>query len=65
MSNSDKPSQIDKFKEAAREIGAEEDEARWEERLRKVVTPQKDPRASPNSVWDSAEIADGTAEAAS
>jgi hypothetical protein len=30
-------SQADKFKEAAREIGADEDEARWEERLRKVV----------------------------
>lgn len=30
-------SQSDKFKEAAREIGADEDEARWEDRLRKVV----------------------------
>lgn len=35
----DKPpqSQSDKFKEAARDIGADEDEARWEDRLRKVV----------------------------
>lgn len=32
-----KKSQADKFKEAAREIGADEDEARWDERLRKVV----------------------------
>ena len=30
-------SQSDKFKDAAREIGADEDEALWEERLRKVV----------------------------
>lgn len=29
--------QANKFKEAAREIGADEDEARWEDRLRKVV----------------------------
>lgn len=30
-------SQADKFKEAAREHEADEDEARWEERLRKVA----------------------------
>lgn len=30
-------SQADKFKEAAREIGVDEDEARWEDRLRKVA----------------------------
>jgi hypothetical protein len=29
--------QSDKFKEAARELGADEDETRWEERLRKVA----------------------------
>ncbi|MGD9472710.1 MAG: hypothetical protein AB7G24_07675 [Novosphingobium sp.] len=33
----DKPTQLDKFKEAAREIGADEDEARWDERLKKVA----------------------------
>jgi hypothetical protein len=32
-----KTTQADKFKEAARELGADEDEARWEERLRKVA----------------------------
>jgi hypothetical protein len=31
------PSQSDKFKEAARELEADEDEARWEERLKKVA----------------------------
>ena len=31
------PSQSDKFKEAAREHGADEDEARWEERLKKIA----------------------------
>lgn len=31
------PSQSDKFKEAAREHEADEDEKRWEERLRKIA----------------------------
>ncbi|MBB5987862.1 hypothetical protein [Sphingobium lignivorans] len=30
-------SQLDKFKEAARELEADEDEARWDERLKKVA----------------------------
>ncbi len=30
-------SQSDKFREAARELGCDEDEARWDERLRKVA----------------------------
>jgi hypothetical protein len=29
--------QSDKFKDAAREHGADEDESRWEERLKKVA----------------------------
>ncbi len=29
--------QSDKFKEAARELGTDEDEKRWKERLRKVA----------------------------
>ena len=29
--------QSDKFKDAARELGCDEDEGRWEERLRKVA----------------------------
>ena len=35
--------QSDKFKEVARELGCDEDEARWDERLKKVAkpTPQK------------------------
>lgn len=33
----DKRPQSDKFKEAARELEADEDEGRWEERLKKVV----------------------------
>jgi hypothetical protein len=38
-----KQSQSDKFKEAARELEADEDEKRWEERLKKVAKapPQK------------------------
>ncbi|MEJ7775854.1 MAG: hypothetical protein WKF52_00365 [Sphingomicrobium sp.] len=30
-------SQSDKFKEAARELGADENEKRWKERLKKVA----------------------------
>jgi hypothetical protein len=33
-------SQSDKFKEAARDLGCDEDEARWNERLRKVAKPK-------------------------
>lgn len=32
-----KKSQSDKFKDAARELDADEDEKRWEERLKKVA----------------------------
>jgi hypothetical protein len=32
-----KKSQSDKFKEAARELEADEDEKRWEERLKRVA----------------------------
>ena len=35
--NADNRSQSDKFKEAARELEADEDEKAWEERLRKVA----------------------------
>ena len=38
-------SQSDKFKEAARELEADTDEKRWEERLKKVAKPKPvDPR---------------------
>lgn len=33
----DDKSQLEKFKEAARDIGADDDPARFEERLRKLV----------------------------
>ena len=33
----DEPTQLDKFKEAAREHGADESEAHWDERLKRVV----------------------------
>jgi hypothetical protein len=32
-----KQSQTDKFKQAARELECDEDEARWDERLKKVA----------------------------
>lgn len=41
-----KKSQLDKFKEAAREIGADDDEDRFEERLKKLVKQKPDDKAS-------------------
>lgn len=41
ISDSNK-SQSDKFKEAAREHGADENEARWEERLKKIAKAKPD-----------------------
>jgi len=35
--------QIDKFKQAARELEADEDEARWDERLKEVVKAKPKP----------------------
>lgn len=34
---SEEKPQLDKFKEAARELDCDEDEARWDERLKKVA----------------------------
>jgi hypothetical protein len=37
----DPKTQSDKFKEAARELGCDEDEGRWDERLKKVAKPKR------------------------
>lgn len=37
-----KGSQSDKFKDAARELGADEDEQRWEEKLKRVAKTKAD-----------------------
>ena len=42
----DKQSQSDKFKEAAREIGADENEAHWDERLKKLAKAKPAPSPS-------------------
>tara|TARA_R110000782_G_scaffold117364_4_gene207810 strand:- start:136043 stop:136231 length:189 start_codon:yes stop_codon:yes gene_type:complete len=42
----DSQSQLDKFKEAAREHEADEDEAHWDERLKKVVKQKPAPNGS-------------------
>ncbi len=39
-------SQLDKFKEAARELGADDDEGRFEERLKKLVKQKPDDKKS-------------------
>lgn len=39
-----KKSQSDKFKDAARELEADEDEKRWEERLKKVAKVRPPPK---------------------
>jgi hypothetical protein len=36
--------QSDKFKDMAREVEADEDEARWEERLKKVAKAKPNPK---------------------
>ncbi|MBV1691680.1 hypothetical protein KRR38_29385 [Novosphingobium sp. G106] len=38
-----KPSQLDKFKELARELEADEDETRWDEKLGKLVKVKPKP----------------------
>ena len=38
-----RPSQSDKFKEAARQLECDEDEAGWDERLRKVARQKPEP----------------------
>jgi hypothetical protein len=38
-----KPAQLDKFKQAAKELEADEDEARWDDRLKKVVKAKPKP----------------------
>lgn len=40
---SEDKSQLDKFKEAARELEADENEARWDERLKKIVKAKPKP----------------------
>ena len=44
--SAEKVDQIDKFKQAAREHGADEDEARWDEKLTKVVKAKPTPEKS-------------------
>jgi hypothetical protein len=39
----DEKKQSDKFKEAARDIGADTNEKRWEERLKKVAKAKRQP----------------------
>lgn len=41
-----KPSQLDKFKEAAREHGADEDEAKWDEKLKRIAKVKPKPGTS-------------------
>lgn len=42
-------SQLDKFKEAARELETDENEARWEARLKKVAKHKPQPEKPTNS----------------
>ena len=42
----DSPSQLDKFKELARELEADEDEKHWDERLRKLARVKPEPEKS-------------------
>jgi hypothetical protein len=42
--NETNKSQSDKFRKAARELGADEDEKRWEERLKKIANAKPERR---------------------
>lgn len=44
MPKANEPSQLDKFKELARELEADEDEAHWDERLKKVAKAKAPPK---------------------
>jgi hypothetical protein len=41
--NGENSSQLDKFKQAARELEADEDEAHWDERLKKIAKAKPKP----------------------
>lgn len=43
MDETEEKAQLDKFKQAAREHEADEDEARWEERLKKIAKGKSEP----------------------
>ena len=43
MSDDHKATQLDKFKEAAREHGADDSEKHWDERLKRVVKAKPKP----------------------
>lgn len=47
MSDEKNKSQADRFKEAARELGADDDEARFNEKLRKLVKQKPDEKKPP------------------
>jgi len=46
MAEKEKSSQINRFKEAARELGCDESESAFEEKLKKVVAHKPAPKAS-------------------
>lgn len=46
-------SQLDKFKEAARELECDDDEKLFKERLKKLVEPSAVEKAAPNKEKDS------------
>jgi hypothetical protein len=44
----DRKPQLDKFKQAAREAGADEDEAKWDGRLKRIAKVKPKPPRSRN-----------------
>lgn len=41
------PSQAEKFRQAARDLECDEDEGRWDERLRKIAKQKPEPETKP------------------
>ncbi|GGN63265.1 hypothetical protein GCM10011349_47670 [Novosphingobium indicum] len=48
MGDEEQKSQSDKFKELARELESDEDEARWDERLKKIAKAKTEDKTSSN-----------------
>ncbi|WP_374425349.1 hypothetical protein [Paracoccus sp. (in: a-proteobacteria)] len=48
VSNSTKGSQLDKFREAARQLETDDDDERFEKQLKKIVKQKPDDKKSPD-----------------
>lgn len=52
MSDAPKPSQPNKFRDLARKLGCDEDEARFEDQVRKIAKDGREPKPAPKAEAD-------------